>query len=304
MFMPNNTVVAVIVIYQPQAEIISALINAISPQLAHVVVIDNGSSDEMKRMLAAFDIVYLDQGGNQGLAAGFNSGIRWALDNAASHVILFDQDSLPSPALVAGLLAAERRLLDRLIEPAAVGPVYSDVKSNAIAPIIGFEHYYTKKKYTPDFDDYIEAGYLISSGQLIRCAILEKVGWMRADLFIDAIDIEWSLRARHRGYRSFGIAGVTMRHNLGDQTIQIAGATKSIHGPLRHYYIIRNALLLCRSAEIALSWKIMEFLKTVRRLVAYAIFCDKPLQHIKWMARGIRDGLVGRAGKASYHDDA
>lgn len=299
-----DTVYAVIVIFHPQTELICALVKAISPQVRQVVVIDNGSSEVITSSLTALNIVYLKQIGNQGLADGFNIGIRYALEKAASHVILFDQDSLPSANLVAGLLAAEQGLLGRQIEPAAVGPVYSDVKTNTVAPIIGFENFYTKKKYKVDFGDYIEAGYLISSGQLIRRAMLEKVGLMRADLFIDAVDMEWSLRAGGRGFRSFGIAGVTMLHNLGDQSVRIGGLLKPIHGPLRHYYIIRNALLLCRSEEIALRWKIAECLKTVRRLVAYAIFCEKPLQHIKWMARGVRDGLLGRAGPAPDRDEA
>jgi rhamnosyltransferase len=307
--MPNNmphqahSVVAVIVIYHPQSAALLALIDAIAPQVAQVVVVDNGSMSGMKEQLRASALAYIDQDGNQGLAAGLNTGILHALRQDATHVILFDQDSLPPPSLVSELLAAERALLARDIRVAAVGPVFRDVKSGLIAPITGFERCYTRKKRLPDFDCYIEAGYLISSGQLIRQEMLIEIGLMRADLFIDGIDIEWSLRARQQGFCSFAVTDVTMSHNLGDHSVQIAGSAKPLHGPLRHYYIIRNALLLCRSKQIASTWKITEILKTLRRLVAYAIFCKHPLQHIKWMMRGLHDGLRGIAGKAHYPDD-
>jgi rhamnosyltransferase len=298
-----NTVIAVIVIYHPQSAALLSLIDAIGPQVAQVVVVDNGGTDGVREQLRLREIAWLAQVGNQGLAAGLNIGIAHALRQNATHVILFDQDSLPPPSLVSELLAAERALLARDIRVAAVGPVFRDVKSGMIAPITGFEWCYTRKKRLPDFDRYIEAGYLISSGQLIRQAMLMGIGLMRADLFIDGIDIEWSLRARQQGFRSFAVTDVTMAHNLGDRSVQIAGSAKPLHGPLRHYYIIRNALLLCRSKQIAGTWKMTEILKTLRRLIAYAIFCQHPLQHIKWMMRGLHDGVRGIAGQAHYPDD-
>jgi len=293
-------VCAVIVTFNPDLNAVTALIRQLKNQVALIVVIDNASQINHADELGALGAHHVRNKDNEGLAAGFNAGIQWALRRRASHVILFDQDSLPSSDMVSRLLSAEQRLLQMAISLAAVGPTYSDVKSNKASPVIGFENFYTKRKYKPDFENFIEAGYLISSGQLIRCEMFNHIGVMKSDLFIDAIDIEWALRARSRGYRSFAVSDASMAHNLGDKTIKIGNMIRATHSPERHYYVIRNAILLCRSKDIPIRWKISDGLKTMRRIIIYPLYSGQALQHIKWMMRGLADGMRGKSGKSNH----
>jgi rhamnosyltransferase len=300
-------VFAIIVVYQPQRETLAALITALVSQVAHIVVVDNGCDDEVRAVITKGhtavesgvkvpELTWLKQAQNEGLATGLNVGISWARAADASHFMLFDQDSLPAANMVQTLLAAEQTLLALGIHAAALGPVYADAGTGHIAPILGFERFYTRRKYQPDFDGMIEAGYLITSGQLIAKNALLAIGLMRDDLFIDAIDIEWALRARHRGWRSFAVCAAHMTHQLGDEQFALGQRKIALHSPLRHYYIIRNSLLLICSSEINWRWKCSDLLKTIRRLLLYPLLCPDPAAHIRWMARGLFDGLRGRAG--------
>lgn len=291
-------VCAVIVSYNPEPQHLLGLLEKLRLQTQMIVVVDNASKNRIGPQIMALGAHHLQLEQNFGLASGFNRGIAWGLQQGASHIVLFDQDSLPTPSMLRQMLFAEQQILRQGLPLAALGPAYIDVKTHAVGAVIGPERWFSKRKYKPDFEMLIEAGYLISSGQMIRASVLQEVGLMREDLFIDAVDIEWCLRARHLGLRSFVVADAMMQHNLGDASIKIGNTGLALHGPLRHYYIIRNALLLCRSKEIPWQWKLTDIFKTLRRLFAYAIFCTPRAQHLQWMARGLWDGLRGVSGKA------
>lgn len=295
-------VVAVVVIYQPALAALSTLLQALAAQqtaLAQCVIVDNGCDAALRQSLQAglaSSATWLQQAHNLGLASGLNIGIRHALAQQASHVLLFDQDSQPAPDMLGQLLAAEQRLLAQGIAPAALGPVYRNAGATDIAPVIGPRRFYSERKFKADFADFIEAGYLITSGQLIRRAALEEIGLMRDDLFIDAIDIEWGLRASACGFKSFAVTSVSMQHQLGDSQTQIGSRQVSLHSPLRHYYIIRNSLLLLQSADINWRFKCGDLFKTLRRLLLYPLLCPHPWAHIRAMSQGLWHGIRGRAG--------
>ena len=56
--------------------------------------------------------------------------------------------------------------------------------------------------------------YLIPSGCLIPMSVLDKMGGMRDDLFIDYVDIEWGLLASHHGFQSYGVCTTHKHHPL------------------------------------------------------------------------------------------
>ncbi len=299
---PTSTtarVSAIIVLYHPEPEQVRQLLAVLRTQVVQVVLVDNGGSATLKDELAGQPkLIWLALPHNVGLAAALNLGIRSALGQAASHVVLFDQDSLPAPDMVACLLAAEARLLALDRPFAALGPLFADARHGQVEPVLGPECCYTRRKRTPDADGVIEAGYLITSGQLISVARLAQIGLMREDLFIDAIDIEWGLRARHLGLPSLVVAAAAMHHRLGDAKRQIGSRQVALHSPLRHYYIIRNAVLLIKNPDLDWRWKCSDSLKTLRRLIVYPILCPQPFLHLRYMLRGLWDGVRGRAGPA------
>ncbi len=73
----NGTkVCAVIVTFNPDLDAVTALIRRIQNQVDLIVVIDNASQINYANELGALSINYVQNKDNEGLAAGFNSGIQ------------------------------------------------------------------------------------------------------------------------------------------------------------------------------------------------------------------------------------
>src|SRR5690606_10075289 len=104
----------------------------------------------------------------------------------------------------------------------------------------------------------VEVDYVIASGCLIPFDVIETVGGMQEELFIDYVDIEWGLRAQHQGLQSLGVCAAVMQHQLGEKPIRFRGRLIPVHSPLRHYYHFRNAVWLYRQSWLRKDWKTVD----------------------------------------------
>jgi len=248
----ENTV-AVIVTYQPTLDVLDKLIGALSSQVARIVVVDNGSHADMDAWRASLEVTnveLLKLGENKGIATAHNVGIDWARKQGAQFVLLMDQDSLPAPNMVELLHTA----ISANPLAAAAGPRYFDQRKNNPPPFIRFNGLSMERCACHTLDTVVPVDYVISSGCLIPMAVLDKVGGMRDDLFIDYVDIEWGLRARHFGFQSYGVCAAHMQHSLGDAPMNFFGRQIPLHSPLRHYYFFRNAVLFYKELLAPLNW--------------------------------------------------
>jgi rhamnosyltransferase len=292
---------AIVVTYEPDLKALSALLNNLDGQVDIVMLIDNGSINaaslncfgtlpESRRVT----VQLLDK--NIGLAEAQNIGIEFANRREATHIILFDQDSLPSRDMVLQLLSAEHFLLNQKKNVAAVGPCYIDERQENPPPFISIVGLQLLRHSCENREDPVEVDYLIASGSLIRTEVLRKTGLMRGDFFIDYIDIEWGLRAKRLGFRSFGVCSAKMNHSLGDAPIKWMGKNIPLHSPIRHYFHFRNAVRLYCEKGIPLNWKIVDGYKLFLKFFFYSIYATPRLNHLSNMLAGIRDGILGRSG--------
>lgn len=294
------SVVAVVVTYEPDATALLPLLDSLVKQVAHVVVVDNGSAKDVAALLKDYPagrLLLLPLDENRGIAAAQNVGIRWARQQEASHVILFDHDSRPASDMVTTLLASEAALSEVGHRVASIGPRYMDDRQDNPPPFIRVSGLRLHRCLAPEIGDSVSVDYLIASGCLIPIKVLDGVGDMAEDLFIDYVDIEWGQRARSKGYENFGCFSATMAHSLGDEPIRFLGAAYPARSPLRHYYMFRNAVLLYRMAHIPTAWKWADGLRGVLRFGFYALFAKPRRKHLKMMLLGILHGLRGKTGK-------
>jgi rhamnosyltransferase len=295
----SHRTAAVIVTYEPEFELLSRLIQILTPQVRTIFVVDNASSniDAWQPMLPAANCSLIKLPSNQGIAAALNRGLDSAQAEAGvEFCAIFDQDSAPSARMIDELEAYQDRLAPR--GPIAqIGPYFFEHNRGVFLPFIEFKFGFPRRKRDPGNGTWTTADYLISSGALLSVAALKTVGNMDETLFIDYVDIEWGLRAQAAGFQSYGVFDVRMEHRIGESALQIAGVRLAIHKPLRRYYYYRNALLLCRRRYISVAWKISE---TVRLAIKFFIFCalsERRAADFQMMTKGIRDGLRGRTGK-------
>lgn len=290
-------VVAIVVSYQPDLPRLAALLDALSPQVAGVVVVDNGSAVDVAawhrdRAGHVGSQAVLALGANRGIAAAQNAGIAWARARSATHVLLMDQDSIPPPGMVAALWAVLRTHADA----AAAGPQYVDARLGRPAPFVRREGLHLSRLEGDADAPPAPADYLIASGCLIPMPVIDAVGAMREDFFIDYVDIEWGLRAHAHGWQSYGVYTTRMHHELGDPPVRFLGRMLPMHSPLRHYYHVRNAVLLYRERWVPLGWKLVDGWRLLLKFGFYSLVPPRRGSHFRMMAIGLWHGLRGRAG--------
>ncbi|MFA5252376.1 MAG: glycosyltransferase family 2 protein [Phycisphaerae bacterium] len=294
----NAQVIAVVVTYEPDPNILKRLLHSVVMQVKSVIIVDNGSKTDFsflnseQRCGHPVSLIRLSE--NKGVAFAQNRGIELAKQRQAQYVLLMDQDSIPESGMVQTLLSAAIKKA-----AGAVGPRYLDVRQNNPPPFIRISGFKLERCVCPTSDTIVPVDYLVSSGCLIPLSVLDRVGGMKEDYFIDYVDIEWGLRARRFGYQCYGVCGAYMSHCLGNEPIKFFDKLFPSHDPLRHYYHFRNAVLLSKEPWVPANWKIVNIRSLCLKYFFYSFFTKQRLKHWQMMTLGILHGLKGKAGQYS-----
>lgn len=301
----NAIAAAVIVAYEPDRDALRALVLSLADQVTSIIVVDNSpASDErvpvLLRSLRDVRVTLIRLGTNRGVAEALNIGIHAARAAGATHILLSDQDSRPAPDMVGELLSGLDSL-GREHAVGAVGPTYTDTTSGLTFPfqtLAPGRFFYSHAAPTPE-RPCVEALTLITSGTLIPVDVLDRVGLMREDFFIDHVDAEWCFRARAAGYKLFGIGSATMYHRLGDASLRVwymGWRTESAYSPVRVYYRVRNFVALCKSTYVPAGVKIRSSWYTLGMMYTQCIFGPTRLRSLRFGLVGLWHGLRGRMG--------
>lgn len=301
--MKRAGVYAVVITFQPDLLSLRQLLLACLPQVAGLVVVDNGSGALIQASLhrqcadSQFEVLALD--GNVGVAAAQNKGIAWARQRGCSHVLFFDQDSVPAPDMVARLMAGLNCSSSSNLLIAAVGPRLVDRRTGSSTPFVYFGALgVTRKTFEKGVaGQSVETDFLVSSGMLIPLAVLDQVGQLEEGLFIDNVDLEWCFRARSIGFCLLGVNDAVMQHSVGDRVIEWRGHVIYLHQPSRQYYIMRNRILLYQRSYTPWNWIIQDSARMLFKLMAFSLFVAPRGKNFLMMIKGIRDGLTGNIGK-------
>ena len=252
------SVCAIIITYNPEVEKFYNVIKSISHNNQAIVIVDNGSKlqniiqDIAKNHNAAF--IPLPE--NEGIAYAQNVGITYALKNNFHYVFLMDQDTIIPQNGIPSLLKTYSDLEHAGEQIGSIGYAYKNTHSQQLSQIWRC-HGTRLKKETIDLrqNKIFEVDFTIASGSLIAAKTFQKVGLMDADLFIDLVDVEWGLRAQALGCKNFQSFEKIMEHSLGSRSKKIFHEPRTIHPPIRNYYIIRNSIVVARMGHINKAWK-------------------------------------------------
>lgn len=298
---------AVVVAFLPEAQSFAALLGALSPQVAAIHVIDNTPAndcrvDKLLVELALPNVQLVRLGENYGIAKALNVGIEAAQRAGATHVLLSDQDSLPSADMVVGLLSAMLELESQGRRVAAVGPSFMDhVSTHAYRfQVLRQGQWFYSNQEPTEAIPHVQTLSLITSGSLLRAETIRALGSMREDFFVDYVDVEWSHRALAHGYELFGTHYASMSHYMGDRTLRVwAGSWRNLseYSPMRLYYRVRNFVYMLRLGYVPLGWKIRASWFWLGESYAHVIFSRARLASFRMIVRGLWDGLRGRMGR-------
>jgi len=194
---PPGAPVEVVVVAYGAPDLLDACLESLQGALA-VTVVDNSSSDTVRRVAVDHGARYVDPGRNLGFAGGVNTGIR-ELAHPHGDVLLLNPDAEVSPDTVARLHA--RLSSDPGL--ACVAPSQVDPRDGSAARV-GWPF------PTPGgaWAEAVGLGglrtavdFLIGSVLLIRAEALEAVGPFDEDFFLYAEEIDWQRRAADLGWR-------------------------------------------------------------------------------------------------------
>jgi rhamnosyltransferase len=296
---------AIIVTYFPNEILLLRLLQSIGSQVKKIYIIDNTphgdkiwlTSEWLSKLELNIDYHLL--GENYGIAKAQNIGIDLAVKDGCDHVILFDQDSSPAREMIGKLAKVELKLINAGVKVGSVGPLFLDEKTKEYSRAVRHRWFMVKKiKVSPD-DLPIAADYLIASGSLISVSILQEVGVMREELFIDWVDIEWGLRAGSFGYKHFIVPETVMLHSIGDEVISFGIKKINLHSDLRNFYIVRNACYLIRDKSVNWQWRANMLFKVPIYVLFYSLttLSKKRGKTFLYLMRACSVGFFGNLGR-------
>jgi rhamnosyltransferase len=301
-------ILAVVVTYHPEPDLLCPLLRALSHQVAEVLVVDNTpgestSAEEIVMPLATADpkIRMVRCGMNLGVGVAHNIGIEAALSQGFDYVLISDQDSLPAADMVEKLLEGFAGNAERNVKVAATCPAYLDEVTGQLIPFqvaVQGRCFYRSKPIDADTSPS-EVLTFISSGSLMDCEAVRQIGGLHEDLFIDHIDTEWCHRAREYGFSLLGMPQARLIHRLGDNDFRVWAfrwRRYTDYSPLRLYYRYRNFVRLLWMPHINFCWKVRASWYWLGDFYAHMVFSKNRPRKLRMILLGLRDGLRGSSG--------
>jgi rhamnosyltransferase len=277
--MRSDQVVAVVVSFNG-GEQLRVGVDALLAQIEHVLVVDNGSEESSLAVLRDLEthprVTVTRLGRNTGMGHALNVGVRFARERGFDWILTMDQDSVPQPSMV----EAFRRAVERDPALACLTPMRIGESANDREPA------------TP-------VRYAITSGNLVRMSVFERVGWYDEGLFVDCTDFDFSLRVRRAGFAICRVADAAMTHQLGDALDSSTPFRRfyARHSPSRRYYMYRNLLYIVRRYALVDPVFVAKLLinQTVMTLLV-GLLDPQPLASYRAMLRGVQDFFARRDG--------
>lgn len=197
---------------------------------ALVIVVDNTPDRDLK--LSHKNLIYISNKDNLGIATALNIGFETAINNGVKWVLTLDQDSI-----------LPENMLESFIQ-------YSEICGTDVGLIAPVLRLYTGQKYKSSHS-VEDINIALQSGSFINTDAYKIVGGFNDQLFIDYVDTEFCWKLLSHNYRVLQLMDVIMQHYLGE-TKEYKFAGKHLfyvtnHNYIRHYYMMRNSLVVCNA---------------------------------------------------------
>ncbi len=300
---------SITITYNPDIAVLKEQLRSLSFQVEKVIVVDNFSHNiaEIESLANEFQFIELIKlPSNQGIAAAQNKGIIFAEQCNQEHVVLFDHDSDVPQNFIKGLLDSKTELTKRGYKVGAIGPIYSNADTGEAYPVAKFRSsskytgFSLERVYLNKEKVYSEVYLLIASGCLISLDVLEDVGLMDEQLFIDNVDLEWCYRAKNKGYKVFATSQAHLQHRIGEGSRRVFGKKVSIHSNIRKYYNTRNNLFLLKYDYVPSGAKVRCVLYLITSFFIGLLDTKNSKEYIKYYFYACNDFVRGKLGKYSH----
>ena len=284
-------VAAIIVSYNPDSNLFDS-INLLLNQVEKVIIVDNGSKEKYVKYIKSINedkIEIILNKENLGVATALNIGVRKALENGYEWILTMDQDSKASPDMVKKMFNVYNSInREERKDILSIFPNFVDERIQSIEENSNMNSY-----------EYVDAD--ITSGNLLRKEVFEKVGFFDDSLFIDLVDTDFCMRLNEKGIKMIKIRDAVLYHSLGEsKTIKgiLGSFNTSNHSALRRYYMTRNRFYIWEKYKGLNSFTLNRDKKLFKKEFVKIILDEKDkVNKIKLVLRGYKDYKKGIKGK-------
>ena len=286
-----SKVAAIIVSYNPDSNLFDS-INLLLNQVEKVIIVDNGSKEKYVKYIKSINedkIEIILNKENLGIATALNIGVRKALENGYEWILTMDQDSKASPDMVKKMFNVYNSInREERKDILSIFPNFVDERIQSIEENSNMNSY-----------EYVDAD--ITSGNLLRKEVFEKVGFFDDSLFIDLVDTDFCMRLNEKGIKMIKIRDAVLYHSLGEsKTIKgiLGSFNTSNHSALRRYYMTRNRFYIWEKYKGLNSFTLNRDKKLFKKEFVKIILGEKDkVNKIKMVLRGYKDYKKGIKGK-------
>ena len=288
---PTIRVAVGVTIFRPDWSLLQPLVDLFQPMGLEVFAHIDGpigmaiEPETLKALEARPWVRLLRTPENQGIGFALNKLAEAAGGAGASHLLVFDQDSSPTPPLPALLASALTVLQEAGERPAVVGP-------RPVVPPgeIGQPPRYVFRRQSVSHCEAVD--YVITSGSLVDLSAFSAIGPFRADYFIDGIDVEWSLRAWDHGFSVWITNDAELPHRIGQGVIKFGFLRFPDQSQARMITYVRNRAAMLRLSHMPLRWKLQSLIYVPLQSIAYS--CKRGGWSFLWrLVRAAADGWKG-----------
>ncbi|GKZ04239.1 glycosyl transferase family 2 [Paraclostridium bifermentans] len=282
-------ILAAIVTYNPDLERLQKNINAIEPQVEHLIIVDNGSKNinliSRIKGECKIKIDLIENKENIGIASALNQALDYAYKNNFDWILTLDQDSICDINMISEMKSQYEK---------------EDNKNIAlIAPNILDENITLKPQDIKEGIEY--TGPVITSGSLTKTNIAKNIGGFVDKLFIDQVDFDFCLRLKDSGADILKVNRAIIYHQLGEiSEHKLFGKTITTtnHSPIRRYYYYRNLIYMYEHhKENHKEWINLEIKHAIKNIPRIILFEKNKTDQIKSITKGILDAKKGKYGQ-------
>ncbi|MFT4152584.1 glycosyltransferase [Parafilimonas sp.] len=235
----NNTykplLAAVVVLYFPDENLINNIYSYL-PLTNKLFIVDNTDEPDFKSNylpgISALGnkAVYLPNSKNEGIGAALNLAAANALKDNYQWLLTMDQDSY--------FAEEDRNKYFSFFQ--------QQISANKNIGVAAPSH---KRKLQTIAKEYSEVNAVITSGSIVNLNAWQQVNGYNENLFVDEVDADFCYRVKLHKYKILLLNNIFLQHQLGKKTNSgylgfIAKRKRTIHSPLRVYYMVRNYLFV------------------------------------------------------------
>ncbi|EKY29479.1 glycosyltransferase family 2 protein [Clostridium celatum] len=287
-------IACIIVSYNPD-EGIERCFNSLINQVDKIYIVDNGSRNDKLNILNELkrnnekNVELLLNEENLGIATALNIGAKKAIEDGYKWILTMDQDSKAKDNMIDKMLEVyysfDREKRENIM---SIFPNFVDERIQSIEENSKINSY-----------EYVDAE--ITSGNLLRSDVFEKIGFFDDSLFIDLVDTDFCMRLNKNNIKMIKVRDAILYHSLGEsQSVKslFGKFNTSNHSALRRYYMTRNRFYTWEKYKDLNSFTLNRDKLLFKKEFVKIILGEKDtVNKVKMIFKGYRDYKNGIRGK-------